>query len=276
MNVSVCVPDSGQGPALRGALIPAQRRAHIRTLLESGGIVRVDALSRELGVSEATVRRDLDALERDGLLERTHGGAYNTRGFGPEPLYSEKRLRCAEEKRRIGRLTASLVRDGQTILLNGGTTTLEVACAIAGREDLHDVRLVTVNLHIPAEIHEERRLEIVLLGGLYRPQSHALVGPLALAGLEQFAADMVILGVDGIHARFGITCPNPLEAAVARGMIDRTHGDVVVVADHTKLDAVAGAVCAPLERVTRFVTDAGADGERLSEFRQRGLEVLVA
>lgn len=256
-------------------MIPAQRRRQIRELVRTWGIVRVDALSQALGVSEVTVRRDLDELQRAGLLERTHGGAMSTRAFGPEPLYADKRLRRAEEKRRIGTLAATLVGSGQTILVNGGTTTLEVARAIANRDELHDLRLVTVNLSIPEEVRSPT-IEILLLGGHYRAQSHSLVGSLTLSALAHFAADVVILGVDGIHARFGITNPNPLEAAVAEAMIERCHGSTVVVADHTKLGAVAGAVCAPLERVTHFVTDKGADPEMIHEFRRRGVEVLLA
>lgn len=266
----------GEPPRVeRPLLLPAQRRQRIGELLHAGQVVRVDALSQALGVSEVTVRRDLSDLQRRGLLERTYGGAMSTRPFGAEPRYVDKQRRCAEEKRRIGALAASLVGTSQTVLLNSGTTTLEVAAAIARRDDLLDVRLATVNLTIPREVHADW-LEILLLGGQYREQSNSLLGPLTGSALTHVAADVVFLGVDGIHARFGITTPNPGEAAVARAMIERCHGSLVVVADHTKVGAVAGAVSAPLQRITHFVTDSGADPDALEELRRHGLQVLIA
>jgi DeoR family transcriptional regulator, aga operon transcriptional repressor len=260
---------------LQTALLPAQRRQHIGELIGAGHIVRVDDLSHSLRVSPVTIRRDLEHLQSMGLLERTHGGAMRTRAFGPEPPYTDKRLRCASEKRRIAAVAAGLVRNGQTILLNGGTTTLAVAHAIAQRADLAEVHLVTVNVPIVLEVERED-LDIVLLGGQYRPQANSLVGTLTLAGLRHFAADLAVLGLDGIDARFGATYPHSLEAGVAEAMLDRCHGDVVLLADHRKLGVAAGNVGIPLERVTKLITDAQADDRLVQEFRRRGVEVLLA
>jgi len=244
-------------------------------LIGAGQIVRVDDLSQALRVSPVTIRRDLEQLQRAGLLERTHGGAVRTRPFGPEPLYADKRLRCAPEKQRIARLAATLVRTGQTILLNGGTTSLAVALAISERTDVGELHLVTVNVAIGLEV-QRRDIDVVLLGGQYRPQANSLVGTLALASLRHIAADLVVLGVDGIDARFGATYPHSLEAGVAEAMLDRCHGEVIVVADHRKLGVAAGNVGAPLKRVSYLITDTGADERLVQEFRRCGVEVLLA
>jgi DeoR family transcriptional regulator, aga operon transcriptional repressor len=244
-------------------------------LIGAGHIVRVDDLSAALRVSPVTIRRDLEHLQRIGLLERTHGGAMRTRAFGPEPLYRDKRARCAAEKERIARVAAGLVCTGQTVLLNGGTTTLAVAHAIAQRGDVSELHLVTVNVAIGLEVQRDG-VDVVFLGGQYRPRANSLVGALTLASLRLIAADLVVLGVDGIDARFGATYPHPLEAAVAEAMLDRCHGDVVVVADHRKLGVAAGNVGAPLERIAHLITDGGADEALVQDFRRRGLKVLVA
>lgn len=198
-----------------------------------------------------------------------------TRAFGPEPLYSDKRLACAAEKERIARHTAGLVRTGQTVLLNGGTTTLAVAHAIAQRSDVTELRLVTVNVAISLEVQREG-IDVVLLGGQYRPQANSLVGTLTLSSLRRIAADLLVLGVDGIDTRFGATYPHPLEAGVAEAMLERCHGDVVVVADHRKLGVAAGSVGASLEGVVHLITDTAADERLVQEFRRLGIEVILA
>lgn len=238
-------------------------------------MVRVDVLSQSLGVSPVTIRRDLEHLQRIGLLHRTHGGAVHTRAFGPEPLYTDKRLECAAEKQRIARLAASILRSGQTVMLNGGTTTLAVAHAIAERTDLQRVRLVTVNVPVALEVEHEQ-IEVVLLGGVYRPQASSLVGTLTLSALSHIVADVAIVGADGIDPRFGATYPHQLEAGVVAAMLERCHGEVVLAADHRKLGVAAGNVGIAPERMTRVITDAAADVHAVQDLRRRGVEVLLA
>jgi len=253
-------------------LIPAQRHERIHALLRERGVVKVAELSQLFGVSEITVRRDLEVLEKNGLLERTHGGAIYTHRMRSEPLYTEKDRVHREEKRRIGRATAALVSEGDTLLINSGSTTLQVIRHLVGRQD---ICVVTSNLGAVVEA-QDGDLELILIGGLFRPQSNSLVGPLGTLSLQQVCGSKAIIGVDGISFKYGLTTPILQEAEIARTMIERTRGPVVVVADHSKLGMVSNFVTAPLDKIDILVTDAGLDDDfrvRLEEF---GIQVVVA
>jgi DeoR/GlpR family transcriptional regulator of sugar metabolism len=251
--------------------LPAERHRRILELLRARQVVRVSALSELLGVSEVTIRRDLEAMERKGLLERTHGGAVRAQHMRIEPAYPEAAATHPEEKRLIGETAARLVEPGDTIFLNGGTTTLQVFRHL----DVSGVRVITNHLGIAVEA-AARNVDLLLVGGRYRPASNSFVGPFATETLRRLFATKCFIGVEGISLRFGLTTPTPAEAEIARLMMERTKGTVTVVADHSKIGTVADVVIAPLEDVDRLVVDAGVDrevGERLAEL---GVEVVIA
>jgi DeoR/GlpR family transcriptional regulator of sugar metabolism len=251
--------------------LPAERHRRIEEILRERGAVRVSALAEALGVSEVTVRRDLEELEGRGSLERTHGGAVLARRIGREPAYVEAAGRNAEEKRRIGRAAAALVRNGDTIFLNGGTTTLEVFRHL----DVSDVRVVTNHVGIAQE-SDEGRPEILLTGGEYRAPSNSCAGTFTTRALRGVVADRAFIGVEGVSRRFGLTTPAAAEAEIARVMIEQTHGDVVVVADHTKVGTVADFAIAPIASVRVLVTGEGIDEDYRQELEGTGVEVLLA
>jgi DeoR family fructose operon transcriptional repressor len=233
-------------------------------------VARVSTMSELLGVSEVTVRRDLEELERLGLLERIHGGAVHTRRMRSEPRYLEAMTTYPEEKRAIGRAAASLVEPGDTLFFNGGTTTLEVFRHL----DAPGIKVVTNHVGMALEA-ADRELELLVLGGHYRAPSNSLIGPFTVDALRGVHATKTFLGVEGISHRSGVTTPAAVEAEIARLMIERTRGEVIVVADHSKLGTVADFVICHLEEVHRLVTDSEIGEDYRAELTEAGVDVFV-
>ncbi|HMK08674.1 MAG TPA: DeoR/GlpR family DNA-binding transcription regulator [Anaerolineales bacterium] len=257
------------------SLIPAERHQRIQALLETRLVASIADLSELLGVSEATIRRDLETLEERGLLERTHGGAILTRRLPNEPVYALSAAVHPEEKRRIGAAAAALVEEGDTVFINSGTTTTEVMRHLADRTDLGRATILTTNLGGVLDLHHPG-LEVVLLGGSFRPESKAVVGEAALRALRQVYADKSFLGVDGFSLKCGLTTPVQAEAEIARLMLGRTRGAAVVVADSSKWGVVSNYEIGSLEQVRILVSDAGLSAGAVDELAAHGLRVVCA
>ncbi|MFZ5827306.1 MAG: DeoR/GlpR family DNA-binding transcription regulator [Bacillota bacterium] len=240
--------------------------------MRSGVAVKVGELSLEFGVSESTIRRDLRELEDSGLLERTHGGALPAESTLAEPTFAEKTDQQATEKRAIGVMAASLVRDGDSVILDAGTTTLEVARALRGRQNL---TVVTNAFHIAAELADVESIHVVVTGGSVRGTTLALVGPTAERSLGEINADWAFIGTNGIDLERGLSTPTQAEASVKRQMIAAAR-QVVVVADSSKVGKVAFATIAPLSTAQVLVTDQGADPDFVAALITRGMKVILA
>lgn len=256
-------------------LIPAQRRKRIQETLEAHKFVRSSSLSELLGASEATIRRDLEWLERQGIAERTHGGAILTQRMPIEPAYAYSAQAHPEEKRRIGRAAAALVNDGETIFVNSGTTATQVVQHLLARTDLHHLTIVTNNVSATPGV-PEAGFNVILLGGQIRPVANSVYGHFATAMVRQVAADRSFIGVDGITLKYGCTTPALAEAEIARVMIERTHGPVVVVADHSKWGVVSNYEIAPIEKVHTLVVDEGLALEHRAALQEHSVQVLIA
>ncbi|MGH2607394.1 MAG: DeoR/GlpR family DNA-binding transcription regulator [Anaerolineales bacterium] len=255
-------------------LIPAQRRQKIRQYLEDQGIAQSAALGELLGVSEATVRRDLERLEKEGV-ERTHGGAMLSQRLPKEPAYARSALAHPEEKRRIGRAAAELVEPGDTIFVNSGTTTTQFVRALRGRPALAGLTVVTNSLSAALEAREGG-WETILVGGSFRPISNSVVGRFAVETLRQIYAAKAFLGVDGISLKFGCTTPISGEAEVARQMIEHARGSVVIVADHSKWGVVSNFPLASLDEIDVLVADDGLAPQWRRELEARRVSVRIA
>ena len=238
--------------------------------LSDGGSVNVADLCQRLGVSAATIRRDLGLLEEHRLLRRTHGGAVS-QGLLYELPLRYKSGRHQEEKRRIARAAAELVPEGAAIGLTGGTTTTEVARALVGREQL---TIVTNALNIASELAVRPNLRLVVTGGMARSASYELVGPLAEASLGDINLDLAILGVDGISAEAGLTTHHEVEAHTNLTMIERARR-VVVVTDGSKVGHAAFARICEIGRVDDLITDIGADAEALAAIAGAGIAITT-
>jgi DeoR family transcriptional regulator of aga operon len=246
-----------------------ERFGRILELLARDGTVTVTDLATELGVSEATVRRDLQALGEQRLLERSHGGAV-AHGTAHE-LPVRYRTGRSDEKRRIARAATELVTDGVAIAFTGGTTTTEVARMLAARQDL---TVVTNALNIAVELAVRPNLKLIVTGGVARSASYELVGSLADATLRGLFVDLAFVGVDGVDAERGLTTQNEVEATTNRALMARAKR-TVVVADATKLGRVAFAQIAGIESADQLITNTGANPEQVERLRGAGLAVSL-
>jgi DeoR family fructose operon transcriptional repressor len=270
------IPDDADIDPQRHRL-PATRRSQVATLVAERGEATVAELADALGVSADTVRRDLDELARRGILTRTHGGAMH-RELARADRPFENRLRERHEiKEAIGAATARLVDDSQTLLINGGTTTLAVARAL---RDSRDLTIVTNNLRIPAEIDTACVRELYLLGGNCRFSSLVTVGPVEFPGTtpdrsHAVMADVAVIGVGGISARAGLSTTNLHEARMMREMMDSAER-VIVVADSSKFERNAFAQIADLDRADVVVTDQEPPEPLADALREASVDVVVA
>ena len=254
----------------------ARWKALLELLVERGRLDVEDAAA-ELGVSAATIRRDFDGLAEQQMLLRTRGGA-----VGPGVTYElplrYKTARRASEKQRIAKAVADLVAPGEAVGLTGGTTTTEVARALAVRGDLASgspaLTVVTNALNIAGELVVRPQFKIVLTGGVARPQSYELVGPLADGVLGQITVDVAVLGVVAFDVTHGAAAHDEAEAAINRLLCERAER-VVVAADSSKLGQRAFARICAAEAVDTLVTDTAADAERVRGFEEAGLRVIT-
>ncbi len=235
------------------------------------GSAMVSSLSDSLRVSEATIRRDLEALEREGLLRRTHGGAVPVEACVAEPSVQERASLHIAEKRRIGAAAADLIEGGDTIAMTGGTTTMQVARCIRQQANL---TVVTNAINVVMELAKRSNITVVTTGGRLRPRTLELVGPLTEQTLQDIFVDKAFIGVNGLTVAEGLTTHDETEAVISRIMI-RAARRVIVVADHSKLNHVAFARMGGIGQVHTLITDSAADPEILAELRRIGTDVRV-
>lgn len=225
-----------------------------------------------LHVSDATIRRDLEWLENDGLVERTHGGVILNERLNLEPEYQQRAQRSPEEKSQIGVLAASMIEDGDIVFVNSGTTTTQVIRHIRSSAD---VTIITNNLIAVLELGDID-YALILLGGEFQPKSHSVAGRFAISNLSQVYASKAFIGVDGISLKHGYTVPTNEEAEVVNLMLERTHGPVYIVSDHRKWGVVSNFAIAPIHLVPRLVTDDGLDPSARSALAARSVEIWLA
>jgi DeoR/GlpR family transcriptional regulator of sugar metabolism len=250
-------------------MLTDERRHRILEHLRVQGRVLASDLVTEFDVSPDTVRRDLRELDEAGALRRVHGGALPRPG-DTDPLPVRAR-RAPEAKATIARRAAQLVSDGQVVVLDGGTTTLEVARALPERLR---ATVVTNSLPIALELADRSGLDIITVGGHVRSRSHVTVGAASVAALAAVRADVLFLGVCGLHPEIGISAVDSEEVEGKRAMIAGA-AEIVGLADHDKLGTALPFVIAPLSKVTKLVTDA-VDEDELAPYRALGIEVLSA
>jgi DeoR family fructose operon transcriptional repressor len=247
-----------------------ERRKQVLNLVKEKGFLTLAALARELCVSESTVRRDLDYWHLHGTVKRIHGGAMYT-GDAPSLPALEARARAQlPEKARIARAAARRVRDGDTILLDGGTTTLEVARLLVDRQ----LQIVTNSLPIAQLCANSRAPDLVMLGGYVFPRTGVALGPFTIRMMEDLHVQQAILSVAGITAA-GLFNSNPLLVETERRMM-QCADEVVVVADHTKIGRQALALLCELSAVDTLIVDSGITSEQRHMLEDAGPRLIVA
>jgi len=257
-----------------------ERWTRLLEMVAETGQLNIDETAASLGVSSATVRRDFDELAAQQLVQRTRGGATAHSVSYDLPLRF-KVARHAPEKQRIAAAAAGMAAPGATVCLNGGTTTTEVARALAMRADLNSeqrgpaITVVTNALNIANELVVRPHIRVVATGGAARPQSYELIGPIAAGMLQTIAVDVAILGVDAVDHRHGASAHNDGEAAINKIMADRADR-VIIVADSSKLGQRAFARICAIDAVDTLVTDSTATEAQIAVFADAGVKVIRA
>ncbi len=255
------------------SLLPSERQQRILELVREQIAVRVANLSDLLNVSEMTIRRDLDLLEKQGLLERTHGGAVcrQDRIF-KETFYQSRLLAHPEERLRIAQKAASLIEPNDTIFIGAGTATAQILRYL---DPTIQVRIYTNNLGVLSEM-QENAARIVFSGGTYESASFSLVGPIAVDMIQQVYATKTFLAVDGISLKAGLTTVTLEDAMISRTMIRHTQGQIIVLAEYDKFGCVAEMVIAPSERADVVIVDWNISNVYMEQLESVGLQVLIA
>lgn len=260
-----------------------QRLANILELAVAKGAIKVEDAALALDVSEATIRRDFDALAKQQLLTRTHGGAVATGGSLGLPL-TYKIARDDEAKQRIAAVAAQMVSRYQIVGFNGGTTTTEVARALVARSEflpgdaseLHPALTVVTNaLNIATELTVRQQIKIVVTGGVARPHSYELTGPLAEEVLKEVNIDIAFLGVEAIDPIWGAAASHEDEARVNRQIASRAQ-KIIVVTDSSKFSKRAFASIRPASEIDVLITDDGVDPKIADQLRSLGVDIIIA
>lgn len=256
----------------RARLLTEQRRRNLLDLVDQNGQVTVADLVKRFSISAVTVRSDLDALASIGAIVRSHGGAVRRLEATQDyPLRTKETLHHTE-KVRIGKAAAELVRAGETIILDSGSTTAEIARHLK-KLKLPSLTVITNALNIAAELADHAGISLIMIGGLLRPISCSFVGPQAEATMNDFHADRLFLAVDGFDLENGPSTPDVLEAQLNNVMI-RSAKEVNVVADFSKLGRRSVSKIGPFGRIRRLITDKRAAPEFTEGLRKKGIEVI--
>jgi DeoR/GlpR family transcriptional regulator of sugar metabolism len=254
-------------------MLARQRQAKILERVREDGAVRVADLVRELGVSDMTVRRDLETLDDRGLLEKVHGGATALEGSALfEPTFVAKSSLQQSEKDAIADAAVALVEPGMAIGVSAGTTTFALAQRLA---DVPSITVVTNSIRVTDVLnHSGRADQTTILTGGVRTPSEALVGPFAVAALRTVHVDLVFVGVHGMDPHSGFTCPNLLEAETDRALIEAGRR-LVVVADHTKWGVIGISSIARLDQADVLITDSGLVAEARQTLERAVRQLIV-
>ena len=256
----------------KARLLTEQRRRNVLDLVDQDGQVTVADLVKRFSISAVTVRTDLDALASVGAVVRSHGGAVRRLEATQDYPLRMKETIHRDEKIRIGRAAAELVRPGETIILDSRTTTAEIARHLK-RVKTQSLTVITNALNIAAELADLPSISLIMIGGLLRPISCSFVGPQAEAMMNEFHADRLFLAVDGFDLVDGPSTPDVLEAQLNNVMICSAR-EVNVVTDFSKLGRRSVSRIGPFDTIRRLITDTRAPQEFTERLRNRGIEVI--
>jgi DeoR family transcriptional regulator of aga operon len=247
-----------------------ERRDKIIQKIQSQGSARVDDLSEEFDVSTVTIRNDLDYFEKEGMIHRTHGGALLKNNVYQDPSIEEKQKINAEEKSRIGEYAAELVKEGDSIILDSGTTAREMALRLKKRDKL---TVMTNAVNIALEMAGAEGVEVMLTGGVLRNKSYSLVGPEAEKIMHNYYFDKLFLGVDGFDSNYGLTTSHPLEAQLNRVMLERSN-TVIAITDSSKFGRHSFSFICDLSFIDMIITDTNISPDVEEKLVKQNIEVV--
>src|SRR6266568_4602680 len=248
-----------------------RRLERLRQLVRHSRIVSVNEICKQLGVSAATARRDLQELKDSGEVRRVHGGAVITPGRLDEPLFEDKTSIAAKEKAQIARAALKYIQPNDTVFLDGGSTVLELGRLL---KDHRKLTVVTNSLRAAFELAEQGP-RLILIGGEFRRLSQVTVGPLTRLTLQGLHVDKAFLGTIGLTTEQGLTTTDPSEAFTKQLVMEHAR-EVILLADHTKVGKISFAHAGPLEKVDVLITDRGVEKPFARKLRKLGIEVVQA
>lgn len=248
-----------------------ERQERMRAFIRERGVARVDEICRALRVSPATTRRDLEQLEAAGHVRRVHGGAVSNESRIDEPLFDDKTALQSREKRVIARAALAMIKPGETLYLDGGSTVLELARLLRDRTNL---TVVTNSLRAASELSGQGP-RVILIGGELRRLSQTLVGPLTRHLLADLRVDRAFMGTIGLTAAEGLTTTDTNEAFTKREAMQRAN-EVVLLADREKIGKVSFVNAGRLDEIDVLITDRKADKAFIKDARARGVRVVLA
>ncbi|NQV30243.1 MAG: DeoR/GlpR transcriptional regulator [Candidatus Marinimicrobia bacterium] len=249
-----------------------ERRQSILEIIQEQGSARVENMAKTYAVSEVTIRNDLKYLEERGLIHRSHGGALLKQNVGfDHPLVDKRRLHMPE-KRKIAETAAGLIENGDSIILDSGTTTFEMLQFLG---DKSDITILTNAMNVAFAAIPLTKVQTLLTGGFLRKKSFSLIGPDAEALLAKYYVDKLFMGVDGLDLDYGISTPNPEEASLNRIMV-KISREVIVVADSSKFGHCSLSRICGVDAITKLITDENIDAGFMGSLENLGVEVIIA
>jgi len=249
-----------------------ERHKQILSLLSKQGRLSVAEIVEQFSVSEATARRDLESLSSEGKVQRVHGGAIAAEKAPPESPILERESEQADEKKRIGSVAAGLIADKETIFLGSGTTVLEVARQLRNRKNL---TVITNSLPVLNALAGAEGVTVISLGGMLRDSEMSFIGHITEQALAEVRADKVVIGAHGISLEHGLTNDYLQETLTDRAIL-KIGREVIIVADHTKVNRVSTVLLAPLDAMQTFVTDSESDKKFVQSLKKQNIKVILA
>ena len=252
-----------------------ERRQHMLGFIRTKDFVRIQDLARAFSVSEVTVRSDLDILARDGSVRRVHGGVVAAPTARKETAFEERADSFAAEKRLIGRAALEFISNGDSIILDAGTTTMAIAHALADRSDLEGLTVFTPGLNVALALERAiPRIQVVVTGGSLRPQQHSLVEPLNTLILQKIRANIAFVGCNGFDPELGIMAASLPDAMLKQAVIAAARR-VIIVTDASKFTQSAVLTFCAYDEVDTILTAGEVDADALSAVRESGVHVQV-
>jgi DeoR family fructose operon transcriptional repressor len=252
-------------------VLPAERKLRIVEFVRQYRIATVAKLAKEFGVHEATIRRDLAEIEQEGHLKRTHGGVIVEQWTHDEPSFNERSNYQLEQKMRIGKMAASLVEDGEHIIIDSGTTTLHIARNLVHRSG---ITVVTNDMNIAAELKEAPGIKVIVTGGELYPSSYMLNGMFTDHVLKSLHVEKAFLGIPAIHPIHGLMHPEAQLVQAKQEMIKAAQ-EIIVVADDSKIGKLSLHTVAPNSSIHTLITGTGTPEYDMKQFRDNGVNVIT-
>ena len=253
-------------------VLAAERKIKIIEYVKKNNVASVVQLSEEFNVHEATIRRDLSEIEKEGFLRRTHGGVVLAEGVSSEPSFTVRVTERVDEKQRIGVLAAGMVKEGEHIILDSGTTTLQIARNLVKRSN---ITVVTNDINIAAEFRDSKGIKVLVTGGILYPESFLLNGMFTNEVLKTLHVHKAFVATPAIHPKCGLTHFEEQLVPAKRGMIEAAQ-EVIVVADHYKIGGISLHTVAPPNKIHTLVTGTEATELQIQQFEEAGIRVFTA